>query len=209
MVTTVLNTKPNFTCDGNATYVIAGDLGGIGQNIAAWLVDLGAQTLLVLSRSGAKGPEVMKFINSLHSKGAKAIAPACDISNESVLRKVLEEWQPQLPPIKGRIQAAMVLQDRTFESMSYKDWEAAVKPKAQGSWNLHCLWPMGMEFFILLSSIWGIIGTHGKANYAAGNTFQDTLARYRVNLGESAASLDLGLVIYTGAVANNPNLLPR
>ncbi|KAE8338002.1 KR domain-containing protein [Aspergillus arachidicola] len=138
-VMTVLNTKPNFTCDGNATYVIAGGLGDIGQSIAAWLVDRGARTPPVLSRSGAKGPEAMKFINSLQSKGERAIAPACDISNESVLRKVLEEWQPQLPPIKGCIQAAMVLQDRTFESMSYKDWEAAVKPKAQGSWNLHCL----------------------------------------------------------------------
>ncbi|KAB8275133.1 beta-ketoacyl synthase [Aspergillus minisclerotigenes] len=179
MVTTVMNTKPNFTCDGNATYVIAGGLGGIGQSIAAWLVDRGAQTLLLLSRSGAKGPEAMKFINSLQTKDARAIAPACDICNESALRKVLEEWQPQLPPIKGCIQAAMVLRDR------------------------------GMEFFILLSSISGIIGTHGQANYAAGNTFQDALARYRVKIGESAASLDLGLIIYTGAVANNPKLLPR
>lgn len=104
-----MNTKPNFTCDGNATYVIAGGLGGIGQSIAAWLVDRGARTLLLLSRSGAKGPEAMKFINSLQSKGARAIALACDICNESSLRKVLEEWQPQLPPIKGCIQAAMVL----------------------------------------------------------------------------------------------------
>ncbi|KAK6837517.1 hypothetical protein RU639_001449 [Aspergillus parasiticus] len=115
-VTTVLNTKPYLTCDGNAAYIIAGGLGGIGQSIAAWLVDRGARTLLVLSRSGAKGPEAMKFINSLQSKGERAIAPSCDISNESVLRKVLEEWQPQLPPIKGCIQAAMVFQGRTFET---------------------------------------------------------------------------------------------
>ncbi|KAE8308536.1 KR domain-containing protein [Aspergillus transmontanensis] len=142
---------PNLTCDGNAAYIIAGGLGGIGQSIAAWLVDRGARTLLVLSRSGAKGPEAMKFINSLQSKGERAIAPSCDISNESVLRKVLEEWQPQLPPIKGCIQAAMVFQDRTFE--------------------------MGMAFFILLSSISGIIGTHGQANYAAGNSFPDAPSR--------------------------------
>ncbi|KAE8415268.1 hypothetical protein BDV36DRAFT_298242 [Aspergillus pseudocaelatus] len=208
-VMTVLKTKSNFICNGNATYVIAGGLGGIVQSIAAWFVDRGARTLLLLSRSGAKGTEVMKFIDSLQSKCAKVIAPACDISNESALRKVLEEWQSQLPPIKGCIQAAMVLQDCTFEDMSYTHWEAAVKPKAQGSWNLHCLLPRGMEFFILLSSTTGIIGAHGQTNYAAGNTFQDALARYRVNLGERAASLDLGHIVCTGAVASNPKLLQR
>ncbi|KAE8360705.1 hypothetical protein BDV27DRAFT_167683 [Aspergillus caelatus] len=208
-VMTVLKTKSNFICNGNATYVIAGGLGGIGQSIAAWFVDRGARTLLLLSRSGAKGTEVMKFIDSLQSKGARVIAPACDISNESALRKVLEEWQSQLPPIKGYIQTAMVLQDCTFEDMSYKHWEAAVKPKTQGSWNLHCLLPRGMEFFILLSSTTGIIGAHGQANYAAGNTFQDALTRYRVNLGERAASLDLGHIVYTGAMASNPKLLQR
>ncbi|KNG81069.1 putative polyketide synthase [Aspergillus nomiae NRRL 13137] len=209
MVMTVLDRKPNFTCDGSATYVIAGGLGGIGQSIAAWLVDRGVRNLLLLSRSGAKATESIKFINYLHSKGTRVIAPACDISNESALSRVLEEWQPQLPPIKGCIQAAMVLQDCTFEDMSYKDWETAVKPKVQGSWNLHCLLPKGMEFFILLSSQTGIVGAHGQANYAAGNTFQDALARYRVNQGERATSLDLGHITYTGAVASNQKLLQR
>ncbi|KAE8406292.1 hypothetical protein BDV37DRAFT_292236 [Aspergillus pseudonomiae] len=204
MVMTVLDRKPNFTCDGSATYVIAGGLGGIGQSIAAWLVDRGVRNLLLFSRSGAERTESIKFINYLHSKGARVIAPVCDISNESALSRVLEEWQSQLPPIKGCIQAAMTLQDT-----SYKDWETAVKPKVQGSWNLHCLLPKGMEFFILLSSQTGIVGAHGQANYAAGDTFQDALARYRVNQGERAASLDLGRITYTGAVASNQKLLQR
>ena len=112
-----MDRKPNFTCDGSATYVIAGGLGGIGQSIAAWLVDRGVRNLLLLSRSGAKGTESIKFINYLHSKGARVIAPACDISNESALSRVLKEWQSQLPPIKGCIQAAMTLQVRQCNSI--------------------------------------------------------------------------------------------
>ncbi|GAB1192786.1 hypothetical protein APSETT444_001982 [Aspergillus pseudonomiae] len=117
----------------------------------------------------------------------------------------------------GKHQGKLVLElqmddkvmDCTFEDMSYKGWETAVKPKVQGSWNLHCLLPKGMEFFILLSSQTGIVGAHGQANYTAGNTFQDALARYRVNQGERAASLDLGRITYTGAVASNQKLLQR
>ena len=43
----------------------------------------------------------------------------------------------------------------------------------------------------MLSSIAGLTGTPGMANYASGNTFQDELAQYRVTRGEKATSLDL------------------
>lgn len=80
---------------------------------------------------------------------------------------------------------------------------AATKPKVHGSWNLHTLLPRDLEFFILLSSMAGIVGAPGQANYAAGNTFQDALARYRVSHGEKAASIDLGAVLSTGYVAEH------
>jgi acyl carrier protein len=63
-----------------------------------------------------------------------------------------------------------------------------------------------MGFFIMLSSISGLVGTTGQANYAAGNTFQDALARHRVGLGEKATALDLGVFDFAGAVAENVQL---
>lgn len=91
--------------------------------------------------------------------------------------------------------------------MSYSDWQTAINPKAQGSWNLHKLLPRGLDFFLMLSSMNGIVGHVGQANYAAGNTFQDALAHHRVQCGENAASLDLGLFTFTGRVARDPRLL--
>lgn len=64
-----------------------------------------------------------------------------------------------------------------------------------------------MDFFILLSSISGIIGNGGQANYAAGNAYQDALARYRVALGEKAAALDLGALMSEGFLAENASSL--
>lgn len=91
--------------------------------------------------------------------------------------------------------------------MSYSDWQTAINPKAQGSWNLHKLLPRELDFFLMLSSMNGIVGHVGQANYAAGNTFQDALAHHRVQCGENAASLDLGLFTFTGRVARDPRLL--
>ena len=88
--------------------------------------------------------------------------------------------------------------------MSISNYEAAIHPKVHGSWNLHTHLPQNLQFFILLSSVSGVIGATGQSNYAAGNTYQDALARYRVTRGQRAASIDLGLLVYTGYVAEHP-----
>ena len=91
--------------------------------------------------------------------------------------------------------------------MSYEDWTQSLAAKVHGSWNLHEALPKGMDFFVLLSSLCGIIGNGGQSNYAAGNTFQDSLAHYRVNLDEKAVAIDLGIVLSTGFVAENQRIM--
>ena len=90
-----------------------------------------------------------------------------------------------------------------FENMQYSDWDLAIKPKVQGSWNLHELLPKSMDFFVMLSSATGVLGNRAQANYAAGNTFQDALAHHRRSLGLPAATIDLGQVLSVGYVAEN------
>lgn len=85
--------------------------------------------------------------------------------------------------------------------MTYEDWDTSIKSKVQASWNLHSFLPRKMDFFVMLSSLSGVAGTIGQGNYAAGNTFQDSLAHYRVSLGESGASLDLGVMGGVGVIA--------
>jgi hypothetical protein len=94
-------------------------------------------------------------------------------------------------------------------NMSFDDWKTAVDPKTRGTWNLHELLPKGMDFFILTSSISGIIGQATQINYAAGNTYQDALARYRQSLGEKAVSLDLGILATGGLVSHTEGLKGR
>ena len=91
--------------------------------------------------------------------------------------------------------------------MSFEQWTTALKPKAEGSLNLHKLLPTELDFFILLSSISSIVGSAGQANYCAGNTYQDALARQRVSQGQKAISIDLGVVKSEGFLANNEGIM--
>lgn len=78
--------------------------------------------------------------------------------------------------------------------MQLSEWKATINSKVQASWNLHCELPRDLDFFIMTSSITGILGRASLAAYNAGNTYQDSLARYRVSKGERAASLNLGAI---------------
>lgn len=90
-----------------------------------------------------------------------------------------------------------------FDNMTHSQWERTVRSKVQTSWNLHALLPSDLDFFILLSSISGIVGNPGQSNYAAGCTFQDALAQYRTRIGQRALSIDIGVVRDVGVVAEN------
>ncbi|KAJ5385626.1 Acyl transferase/acyl hydrolase/lysophospholipase [Penicillium concentricum] len=84
-------------------------------------------------------------------------------------------------------------------------FEASVRTKARGSWNLHVVLPNDLDFFILLSSCGGVIGNRGQGNYNAGNTCQDALAHYRRSRGLSGTSLDLGHMLDIGVIAERPD----
>ncbi|KAJ4354677.1 uncharacterized protein N0V89_006414 [Didymosphaeria variabile] len=105
---------------------------------------------------------------------------------------------------------AMVLRDATFAKMTFDQWTECTLPKVQGSWNLHqAMNGAELDFFILFSSAGAIFGNGGQSNYAAGNTFQDALARFRVSRGEKAISLNLGMILGGGYVAENDAIRER
>lgn len=91
--------------------------------------------------------------------------------------------------------------------MTVANFQAALQPKVQGSWNLHLHLPKSLDFFILLSSTGGVVGNRGQSNYVAANTYQDALARYRVSIGEKCISLNLGLMAEAGFAAERQEVM--
>ncbi|VBB80680.1 Putative polyketide synthase [Podospora comata] len=185
---------PELQLDPSATYIIAGGLGALGLNIADMMIAQGAKHLIFLSRSG--GTKNQSDLTRLRSHGITAEAFPCDVTNSTSVSKVFSHLRSAKHKIAGVIQCAMVLEDGIFDNMTHTKWSRAFAPKSAGSRNLLAqLWPDEQPFFILLSSITGVIGNTAQANYASGNTFEDALALWaRTHLRIAATSIDVGLV---------------
>lgn len=94
--------------------------------------------------------------------------------------------------------------------MSFEQWQAALLPKVQGTWNLHnalLAQKQPLDFFFLFSSVSGIGGQWGQANYASGNTFLDAFVQYRHSLGLPASVLDIGAMEDVGYLSQNSGIL--
>jgi FlaA1/EpsC-like NDP-sugar epimerase len=109
------SSKPTYNFSPDATYVIGGGSGGLGRFIISWMITRGARNLLLLSRSGTSSSPVSELITLMKIKGVRIEAPMCDISDEETLVSVLGKYK-HMPPIKGCIQASMVLQVFLFPS---------------------------------------------------------------------------------------------
>lgn len=204
LVQSVPPTVKPISFSADATYILSGGLGGLGRSIAKWMISCGARNIAFLSRSGSKKAEAQATIEMCEKRGCRVLAPPCDVSDEAAVAGVLQKLS-SWPAIKGVIQGAMVLQDAIYENMTHSQYMAAVRPKVQGSWNLHKLLPTDLDFFVMLSSSAGIAGSRGQGNYAAGNSFQDALANYRTLHGQHGAAIDLGMILDVGYVAESDN----
>lgn len=91
-----------------------------------------------------------------------------------------------------------------FEQMTFEDYDAVLRSKVYGSWNFHkALLNTPLDFFIMLSSVAGIVGNRGQAAYAGANTYLDALAHHRRKNGLAASSLNLAAVEGVGYLAEN------
>lgn len=159
-----------------------------------------------MSRS-ASAEKIRPFSDEVAPRGVRVYAAACDIADKQSVKNAFDTCDMDMPPIRGVIQGAMVLHDSLMEHMEPSQWNGAVRPKVHGSWNLHeRLHSENVDFFVLLSSLSGIVGLASQCNYAAGNAFQDALAKHRLSEGLHAAAIDIGVVQAVGVVAENDKL---
>ncbi|KAL2128609.1 hypothetical protein VTI74DRAFT_8937 [Chaetomium olivicolor] len=190
----------------DASYLVVGGFGGIGRSICHWLAEHGARHLVVASRSANTGGKLASLREELSASGHNVgiTTASCDISNMEELRNALDEHaRASLPPIRGIIHGGMELKDSVLEHMTLHDHNAALAPKVQGSWNLHQYFASqdDLDFYIMLSSLIGVVGFASQSNYSAGGAFQDALARYRIEHGLPGVSIDLGIVKSIGYLA--------
>ncbi|AFZ33410.1 polyketide synthase (plasmid) [Gloeocapsa sp. PCC 7428] len=183
------------------TYIITGGLGGLGLLIANWLVEQGARHLVLVSRREADA-EIIQRIEMLKSAGAEILVISADVTDESQVSGVLSTIKSSLPPLRGVIHAAGVLDDGVMQQMTWERFAKVLYPKMLGAWHLHTLTQdQPLDFFVLFSSAASLLGSPGQANHVAANTFLDALAHYRQAQGLPGLSINWGAWSVVGAAA--------
>lgn len=212
-----------FRRDG--THIIVGGTGGLGRSMAKYMAEHGARNIVLLSRSGGGREMVEELEKKIACPDLNIRVKKCDASDERQVRELVKDCARELPSICGVIHAAMVLrvcppsfgpllptaqltkaQDVLLESMTFPDFSQVIQPKYAGAWNVHNVLSdtgANLDYFVVLSSAAGILGSRGQGAYAAANTFLDSFVQYRVRNGLPGTSLDLTAVTDAGYLAEN------
>ena len=170
------------------TYLVTGGLGGLGQVIARRLLERGAGAVVAVGRSkdnaDNNAPSAME--DRLHVIQG-------DVADADAVRDILQRIRDTLPPLRGVVHAAGVLDDGMLVNQTPERVAHVLAGKAVGAWNLHRLTSADpLDFLVLFSSTAALLGPVGQGPYAAANAFLDQLAWYRRQSGQCAMSLAWG-----------------
>jgi NADPH:quinone reductase-like Zn-dependent oxidoreductase len=188
---------------GDGTYLITGGLGGLGLSVARWLVEQGARHLALAGRSQGT-PAAREAAQALMSNGVHIEILQADVADEAQVAHLLTTLEQTMPPLRGIIHAAGVLDDAVLLQQDRARFERVMGPKVGGAWNLHRATRargVTLDFFVLFSSVASVLGSAGQGNYAAANAFLDALAYRRRAEGLPALSINWGAWAEVGMAA--------
>ncbi|WP_437760883.1 SDR family NAD(P)-dependent oxidoreductase [Sorangium sp. So ce1389] len=200
----------------DGTYLITGGLGGIGLEVARWMVGQGARRLILMGRTrlppraawgsleeGAPLAHTIAAIREMESLGASIHLAAVDVSDEAELSAYLAAFRGEgWPPIRGVIHAAAVVKDAPLLQLDQAILMANLQAKLAGGYLLHQLLADDpLDLFVLFSSGSAVLSSPFFGAYAAANAFLDALAHARSAEGRPALSINWGFWAEVGLVA--------
>ena len=173
-----------------ATYLITGGLGALGQAVAARIVAAGARHLVLASRSGASTEERRAALRRLEATGAKVQALAIDVCSPAQVEELLARIDRPGSPLRGIIHAAGESAYLSLRDMTPEAVVAAYAAKAEGALVLYrATQDKPLRFFACVSSMVGSWGAANQAHYAAANHFLDQLAHHGATRGVVSVAL--------------------
>ncbi|MFD3919340.1 SDR family NAD(P)-dependent oxidoreductase [Streptomyces sp. NPDC058595] len=175
------------------TYLITGGFGALGGVLAERLVHLGARHLALVGRR-TPAPGVLEALLARLGPGTEITTLTGDIGDPDDVRRIAAALGELPRPLGGVVHAAGVLADAPVTAQTWESIDTVFRSKVYGSWLLHRAtehFP-SLRFFVGYSSVASLVGSRGQANYAAGNSFLDTLMCRRGTAGLPALSVNWG-----------------
>lgn len=187
----------------DAAYLVVGGLRGLGLLTAEWLAGEGARHLALLGRSQPE-PSTVERLKALEAAGVNLQIIQGDIAAEADTRAAFEKIRLNMPPLRGIIHSAGLLDDAALINQTWARFETVLAPKVTGAALLHRLSAeqrLPLDFLVFYSSIASVFGSRGQANHAAANAHLDAFAHARRAQGLPALSINWGVWAEIGAAA--------
>jgi acyl carrier protein len=196
--------------EAEGTVLLTGGTGGLGALLARHLViEHGVRHLVLASRRGLGAPGAGELQAELGELGASVKIAACDVSDREQLRTLLAEV-PREHPLQAVVHAAGAIDDGVIDALTAERVDGVLAPKVDGAWHLHELTQeLDLGAFVLFSSLAGVLGGSGQANYAAANAFLDALALHRHALGLPGVSIAWGQWAHSAGMADELTQIDR
>ena len=176
----------------DGTYLVTGGLGGVGLEVAGWLAEQGARSVVL---NGRREPDeqAKAVLEGLRGRGVDVRVELADVADGEAVAGMLARMDAALPPLAGVIHSVGVLSDASLANQDWGRFERVLWPKVLGAWHLHrATEGRELDLFVLFTSLAGVLGNAGQANHAAANAFLDQLARHRRSLGLAGQSIAWG-----------------
>ncbi len=196
------------------SHLVIGATGHIGPYLIRQLAAMGARTIVAVSRH--PGDRLKEVGRELASTGATLVEVAADVTDEQSMAVLFDRFGTELPALEGIYLAAFAGGPVTLSDMTDADVNTMFAPKLDALGVLHDLsLRTNVRYFVLFSSISGLLGSRWLAHYTATSNFLDTFAYARRNLGLPATVVNWGLwksladqQTDAGAVMSNAGLEP-
>jgi myxalamid-type polyketide synthase MxaD len=183
----------NFRKDGS--YLLTGGAGGLGMRVAEWLVQRGAGTLVLATRSRTSLDARESGIEALRRAGADVIAIEADVADSEAMQRLFARFGSQggLPPLRGIFHMAAEFRSSPLEAIDSTQIHSVFRAKVEGTCVLQQLArAMPLDFFLVFSSTAAIAGAGGLGSYAAANSFVESMASFGAAQGLPCNSISWG-----------------
>lgn len=187
---------------GEGAWLIVGGLGGFGLETAKWLVGKGVRTLWLASRSGAPDGAGREAVAAMRKAGATVHVEATDAADPKAVKTLMAAIAADGTPLKGVAHSAMVLDDALFEGLDAERLSAVMRPKIAGAALLdEATRGLGLDHFIVYSSVATLFGNPGQAGYVAANAYLESLMAARRRAGLPGLAVGWGPIGDIGYLA--------
>lgn len=164
----------------DGVYLITGGAGGLGRLLVGDILEHAPAARIVLVGRSALAGEKADWLATRQSAGAKLDYRLADLSDEAAVHALISALRQQYGRLHGIVHAAGVLGDQPLRQIGPDDLARVLAPKLAGVLHLdRALGDGELDFLVLFSSLSGVFGNPGQADYATANAALERFAEAR------------------------------